>query len=253
MRQRCIEVGEPIVINFGGKLRPADLKKMAAWGVPQPVLDSLTTANAQATVESLFGDQGRRIADSLKIPVQRIRAKYDSLGLPVASIDALFLPIATTEEIGIVSSQLRYFNFQTQLLGTGTWNDPTELEQNRQYTNGVVFTTDSHWDDLGKQYQQFVRQYRSKFAGEPSLNWMIGYDALKYLLRAIQTGGKQREEIASALATPVLFQGVHSKISLDARRVNSCLTILQFKNRTIKKIGEIDVSRRAMIGTDQPQ
>ena len=251
MRQRGLELTEPVVISFGAKTRPVDLKKMASWGVPQFVLDSLVTSNSAATVESLFGDDGRRVADSMKIPTQRIRAKYDSLGMPVAAFDAIFLPISSSEEIGIVTSQLRYFNFQAQLLGNGNWYEPNELEQHRQYSNGVIFTTDTYWEEINQQYQQFAKQFRLKFSKDPTKNSMIGYDAMRLLLNAIRQGATRREDIASVLSSSQIFQGIHSKISLDSRRVNSCLTILQYKNRSIKKIGEIDVSRKAIIGADE--
>jgi ABC-type branched-subunit amino acid transport system substrate-binding protein len=251
MRQRGLELTEPIVINFGAKARPADLKKVANWGVPQYVIDSLVTSNSVATVESLFGNNGRRVADSMKIPTQRIRAKYDSLGMPVAAFDAIFLPISSLEEIGIVTSQLRYFNFQAQLLGNGNWYEPNELEQQRQYCNGIIFTADTYWDEINQQYQQFTKQFRLKFSKDPTKNSMIGYDSMKLLLNAIRQGARRREEIASMLGSSQTFQGIHSKISLGSSRVNSCLTILQFKNRSIKKIGEIDVSRKTIIGTDE--
>ncbi len=44
------------------------------------------------------------------------------------------------------------------------------------------------------------------------------------------------------------FQGVHAKIDFDRRRVNACLTLLQFKGGRLRRIGEIDVSRRAVTG-----
>ena len=250
MRQRGLELTERIVVNFAGKARAAELKRMATWGVPQNVLDSLVAASAAVPVESLFGQDGRRIADSLRIPTQRIKAKYDSLGLPVTGVDAIFLPIAAPDEIGIVSPQLRYFNFQTQLLGTSNWYDINELEQNRQYANGVIFTTDSYWSEIDQHYRQFAKQFQSKFAKEPSLNAMIGYDAMKLLLRTVRQGATRREDVVSALGNAQPFQGVHSKISFDQGRVNSCLTVLQFKNRSIKKVGEIDVSRKAFLGID---
>ena len=251
MRQRGLELFEPIVISFGAKTRPVDLKKMASWGVPQHVLDSLVTSNSLATVESLFGDDGKRVADSMNIPNQRIRAKYDSLGMAVTAFDAIFLPIASSEEIGVVTSQIRYFNFQTQLLGNGNWYEPDELEQYLQYSNGVIFTTDTYWEEINQQYQQFAKQFRLKFSKDPTKNSMIGYDAMKLLLNAIRQGATGRDAIASVLRSSQTFQGIHSKISLDPRRVNSFLTILQYKNRSIKKIGEIDVSRKAIIGVDE--
>ncbi len=149
-----------------------------------------------------------------------------------------------------MTSQIRYFNFQTQLLGTGNWNDVSELDQNRQYANGVIFATDAYWEEVDQQYQQFARQFRSKNSKDPSLNAMIGYDAMKLLLRTIRQGAIRREDVISSLRTAPSFQGVHSKISFNAGRVNSCLTVLQFKGRAIKRIGEIDVSRKAIIGNE---
>lgn len=250
MRRRGMELSEPIVVNFGGKIKLADINRMAQWGVPQQVLDSLTVSGATANVESLFGPAGVHIADSLKIPTQRIKAKYDSLAYPVTSIDVMFVSIANSEEIGIVTPQLRYFNFQTQLLGTGNWNDPAELDQNRQYANGVVFSTDAYWEDVSGDYQKFAGQFRTKYGKDPSVNAMIGYDAMNMLLRSVRQGAVKREELMLALKNGTPYRGVHARINFDRRRVNACLTLLQFKARTIKKIGEIDVSRRTFTGVE---
>jgi hypothetical protein len=237
-----MELTEPVGINFGAKLRPQDVKKLLQAGIQQQVIDSLTTAGGLTSVEFLFGDGGTRVADSLKIPTQRVKAKYDSLNYPVTGIDAFFVPIAGSDEIGIVSSQIRYFNFQTQLLGTGNWNDPAQLEQSRQYANGVIFAVDTYWEESDPQYQQFARQFQMKYSKVPDGNAMIGYDAMKFLLRAIRQGATRREEIVSALSSARPLQGVHSKIALGPGRVNSFLTLLQFKGRVIRKVGEINVS-----------
>jgi len=243
LRQRGMELTEPVTVSFGPKLRPQDFKKMQQYPVPQPVLDSLMVSGAMANVEFLFGPGGARVADSLKIPTQRIRAKYDSLNYPVTGFDAMFVPIAGTEEIGIVSSQLRYFNFQTQLLGTGNWQDPLQLDQNRQYANGIIFSTDTYWEDDNPQVRQFFRQFRARYSKDPDANAMIGYDAMKLLLRALRQGATRREEIIAALSSARPLQGVHSKVNLGPQRVNSFLTLLQYKGRSIRRIGEIDVNQ----------
>jgi ABC-type branched-subunit amino acid transport system substrate-binding protein len=250
MRKRGMELTEPTMINFGSRLRPVDLKHMAAWGVPQPVIDALSASGAIVDVTSIFGEDGVRIADSMNIQTQRVKAKYDSLAYPVTGIDALFASIAGSDEIGIVASQLRYFNFQTQLLGTGNWNDAVELDQNRQYANGVIFATDAYWEEISQQYQVFARQFKLRYSKEPPLNAMIGYDAMKLLLRTIRQGATRREDVVSALSSARVFQGVHSKIGFDSRRVNSWLTLMQFKGRVIKKIGEIDVSRKVITANE---
>lgn len=250
IRQRGMEQSEPVVINFGAKLRSQDTRKLLQAGIQQQVIDSLEAAGGLTSVEFLFGERGARVADSLKIPTQRIKAKYDSLNYPVTGIDAFFVPIAGSGEIGIVTSQIRYYNFQTQLLGTGNWNDPAQLEQNRQYANGVIFATDMYWEEGDPQYQHFARQYRARYAKAPDENGMIGYDVMKLLLRAIRQGATRRDEIVSALNSARPLQGVHSKIILGPDRVNSYLTLLQFKGRAIRKIGEIDARRAPHTRTD---
>ena len=250
LRRRGMELTEPTVINFGSKLRPVDLKRMITWGVPQPEIDSLTAAGGLVDVTTLFGEAGVRVADSMKLPTQRVRARYDSLGYPVTGIDALFASIAGSEEIGVVASQLRYFNFQTQLLGTGNWNDPVELDQNRQYANGVIFATDTYLDEMDQQSQAFARKFKTKFSKDPPLNAMFGYDAMKMLLQAVRKGAVSRGDLVSSLSAAGTFKGVHSKISFNLGRINSCLTLMQFKGRVIKKIGEIDVSKKAITGVE---
>ena len=247
MRRRALEKAETYSVSFSPKMKPVEVKRMSQWGVPQHVLDSLIERSAMASVEFLFGASGRRVADSLRIPYHRMRARYDSLGVPVTNIDALFLPISSPAEIGVVCSQLRYFNFQTQLLGTGNWYDANELEQNRQYANGVVFTTDAYVANDDPGYLEFADRFQLAFQYRPTENTLFGYDAMGLLLKVVRQGATHREEVVSALSRIRKFEGIHSKISFDEGRVNSYLTILQYRNRLIRKIAEIDVGRKGII------
>jgi ABC-type branched-subunit amino acid transport system substrate-binding protein len=249
MRRRAMALTEHMVVNFAARLRPSDLTKILKLGVPRILVDSLNANGASMDVDSLLGPGGQRIADSLRIPTERTKALYDSLEIPVTTVDAVFLPISDQGEIGIVTSQLRLLNFQTQLLGTGNWYDLNELDQNRSYANGVVFSTDAYWEEVDQRYQQFEEKFRAMFSKAPTSNAMFGYDTMQLLLRVIRRGATRREDIASALSTVRNFQGVHSKISLIDSRVNSWLTLLQFKNRTIQKVGEIDVARNNFLSS----
>ncbi len=249
MRRRAMELTERLVVNFAAKLKPTDLRKILRLGVPPSLLDSLNATGASMAVDCLFGEGGERIADSLKIPTERTKALYDSLEIPVTTVDAVFLPISDPGEIGIVTSQLRLLNFQTQLLGTGNWYDLSELDQNRPYANGVVFSTDAYWEDVDRRYQEFADKFRATYSKTPTANSMFGYDTMQLLLRVIRQGATRREDVASALSTVRNFQGVHSKISLLGSRVNSWLTLLQFRKRALQKVGEIDVARRNFISS----
>jgi ABC-type branched-subunit amino acid transport system substrate-binding protein len=243
MRRKALEILEVPTIDFSAKMRQSELNKLIKWGVNQHILDSLVERGLISPVTLLFGSRGRLIADSLKIPTHLEHMKYDSLGLPVRTIDALFVPIASSEEIPIVSSHIKYFNVQAQILGTGDWNDVAALDQNRQYTDGVMFFADSYPDLASESYRTFEAKYRLANNNKtPGTNAMFGYDVTKMILQVVSQGQSRRKDIAGALANVEGYEGLHSQISLSKNRVNTCLTVLQYKGRQILHIGKIDLA-----------
>jgi ABC-type branched-subunit amino acid transport system substrate-binding protein len=244
MRQRALEKLEVPIIDFSAKMRQSELNKIVKWGVNQHVLDSLMERGLSAPVTLLFGDHGKEITDSLKITTRREPMKYDSLGLAVQNIDAIFVPIASSEEVPIISSQLKFFNIQAKILGTGDWNDLDILDQNRQYTDSIIFLTDIFYTSTNSSYRTFIAKYQAAHNNKvPSTNALYGYDVAKLLVQLISQGKTRRPEITAALAKVEGFEGLHSQISFSMNRVNSYLTVLQFKNRQIIRFGEIDLAK----------
>ncbi len=241
MRRRGLQMTEVPIIDFA--LRPSyeDLKKLLSWGVSARVLDSLAEHEDTVSVEFLFGPRGAEIADSLGIVYRRTTVDYDSLEIPVTTIDGIFLPISSADEIGIVTSQIRYFNFHTQLLGTGEWYDIAELDENRQYADGVIFSHDTYVDESTQAYTQFARNYMSTYALRPTLNSLYGYDTMSLILSLVREGFTSRQTLADGLARITSYRGIRAQFCLDGDRVNSYLTLLQFKDRSLRKIGSIDI------------
>ena len=243
MRRKALEILEVPTIDFSAKMQQTELNKFLNWGVDQHIMDSLMEGGLTVPVTVLFGSRGCQIADSLKIPMRLEHIKYDSLGLPVKTIDALFVPVANSEEIPIVSSHIKYFNIQAQILGTGDWNDVAMLDQNRQYTDGVIFFADSYPDAASEMYRIFEAKYRITNNNKtPETNALYGYDVAKLILQIMSQGNSRRKDIAGALAKLEGYEGLHSRISLSNNRVNSCLSVLQYKGRQILHIGEIDLT-----------
>ena len=242
MRRRALDKTEPYVVNFARLLSYDDIKKILMSGMSPQIVDSLVEVGGTLPVEEIWGADGKMIADSLQIPVERGIIKYDSLAMPVENVDAMFLPINSSDEIGIVASQLRYFNFRTQLLGSGEWNDPSDLDQNRQYADGVVYSYDTYVDETDPAYKQFVVRYQKAYNRKPTMNALIGYDSMNLLLDTMTRGAGRRNEIAAELLKVRQFKGWHTKFTLGDSRVNTFLTLLQFSRRTIRKIGEFDLS-----------
>jgi len=253
LRQRALEKLEVPVIDFSGKIKQAELNKIVEWGVEQRVLDSLVERRIAVPVTSLFGERGIIIADSLKLPMKHQKIKYDSLELAVKNIDAIFIPISSADEIPVVSSQLKYFNIQTQILGTGEWNELNILDQNRQYTDGVIFTADSYYDTTDVKYRSFILKYKELYNAIPGENAFLGYDVAKLLTHVIAMNNYKRSDIANALSTIEGYRCLHNKISLSLNRVNSCLNLVQYKNRKIYKIGEVDIALLGKSSIEAPK
>jgi ABC-type branched-subunit amino acid transport system substrate-binding protein len=241
MRRKGLEKTEIPIVDFG--LRPSyeELKKLLSWGVPPRLLDSLAEREDTVSVDVLFGPGGTAVADSLGIAYRRTTVNYDSLEIPVSTIDAIFLPISGADEIGIVTSQLRYFNFRTQLLGTGEWYDIAELDENRQYADGVIFSHDTYVDESAPAYRVFARNYMATVGRRPTLNSLYGYDTMSLVLSLVRDGFTSRQSLADALARVQSYTGIRASFCLDGNRVNSFLTLLQFKSRSLRKIGSIDI------------
>ena len=247
MRKKALETAQVAIVDFAARMKEDALVNMQRWGVPSQVLDSLIERNLSAPVTYLFGKDGQHIADSLGVPTILVPPKFDSLAIPVDNIDALFVPIATSDEIGVVTSQIKYYNFQTLMLGTEDWNELSELDENRQYSSGAIFTTDTYIDANSPTYTAFAARFQQKYGKKPVKNTLLGYDTMGLLIHTVKEGAIQRNEIAAALPAIKGYVGLHSTISFTEKRVNSYLTVLQFKNRTISKIGEVDLSRPPVV------
>jgi branched-chain amino acid transport system substrate-binding protein len=226
-------------ISFSGSIDREDMLKLAAYGIEPALLDSLTERESAIPVLELLGEDGIRIADSLGIAVITGDYYADSLDVPVESIDAIFLPITSKDEMGIVSAQIAYYNIQTQLLGTGEWYDFLALEENRRYVNGVYFTTDAYWDTEDSTFITFFDSFMERTGSRPNKNTMMGYDTMKLISMLIREGATTRDAIAGSLASGVFYRGIHSPIVVGENRVNAAMNILRYIRNQINKVDEI--------------
>jgi ABC-type branched-subunit amino acid transport system substrate-binding protein len=234
-----LEAAEPL-ISFARRMPQSEIKTLVAAGVPRRTLDSLLAEKAKVKVSALLGSNGTARADSLGIPTMKELSQPDSLEIPIKNVDGFYLPIASAEEIGIVSSQLAYYNFKTQLLGSGEWYNPDELDANRRYTDRVVFDSDTYVEPTDAGYLKFFDGFYQRTGKRPTKNTLFGYDTASLLLSVIASGAVTRDQIIDALQGQE-FQGLHSKIKFNGRRVNSVLTILQFISGEVRKVDEFVV------------
>jgi ABC-type branched-subunit amino acid transport system substrate-binding protein len=238
-----MEAAEPL-LSFAGKLNRSDLAKLIVLGVPAKTIDSLIEKGSDVGAISLLGPDARGKIDSLGITAHYPEPKVDSLEYPVLSIHGIYVPISSPEEVGIIASQIVYFNFQTQLLGSGEWNSFAELDANKRYCNGVIFESDNFIDPKDAGYGEFLNRFFERYKKRPSKNTLYGYDTAKLVLALIRGGVSTREGLRRALGEVREYQGFHSRMGFSSYRVNPWLFILQYSPDRIQRVDEINVEKQ---------
>ncbi len=117
----------------------------------------------------------------------------------------------------------------------------SQLDENRDYTRGVLFESDSHVDSSNVEYMAFVRAYTARFKKSPARNALYGYDTARMIFNLIARGAITRERLVAALASVRDYNGIHSRIGFSPGRVNSWLHILEFTGEGVVKVGEVHV------------
>jgi ABC-type branched-subunit amino acid transport system substrate-binding protein len=224
------------IVSMKGKINTAEVsRKLVSLGVKFSFIDSVIAAGGLVNFTTLFGDSAKRIADSLRLPVRKTSIYVDSLQYPVTTIDLLFCPISNSHEIGVITSQLTFYNIRSILLGSGDWNDANELDLNKRYADGVIFGAD-RWIERNDQTARIFSKYSQFYGRQMSDNALFGFDAMSMLIKQFKEGSLNREQLAVSLANVYEFPGIRNAVTLKTERVNSALHILQFKNGAVTRL-----------------
>jgi ABC-type branched-subunit amino acid transport system substrate-binding protein len=236
IRDAAANLQPDYIVSLRGKLDVAEItRRLVSLGVRFSLIDSIIARGASLNLTPLFGDSSRKVADQLKLPYKRVVQYLDSLQYPVTSIDVVYCPISNSHEIGVLSSQLTFYNIKATVLGSGDWYDVNELDLNKRYTNGIIFGSD-RWIDRNEQTNRIFSKYAQRYGKTISENVMFGYDVMTLIIRQFKDGVLTREQLADALKNVNEFTGIRSTISLTKDRVNSSIHILEYKNGAVSKL-----------------
>jgi ABC-type branched-subunit amino acid transport system substrate-binding protein/TolA-binding protein len=233
--------GGPAVVSFAGRMSKDQLVRMEKFTIDKRLLDSVFAHKGSANIVDLFGPYATAIADSLGLKVAYPKVSGRDVNDAVTSFDGIFVPVDDPDEISVLLSQLSYYNFKTQLLGSGEWYDLNSLSTNKTSASGVVFCSDTYVNKDAAEVKAFVSEFTKDMAKVPSKYTMFGYDVMNLILKNIEAGATTREKLAAALAATADFHGIHTTISLDKERVNTVLNVLRFKDGAVSKLDDISV------------
>ncbi len=241
IRKAGLLAESPPMLSFSGTLTRNEIAALVHLGVPMRTVDSLLERSAVVDAKTLLGPDARTLLDSVGIGVMLDVPWEDSLEIPVKGIDGFYIPVSMPEEIGLVASQIVYFNFKTELLGSGEWNSFPELDANKRYCSNVYFDSDSYVNPDNPDYAAFVDTFFAQFKKRPTGYTLYGYDTAGLLLSIVRTGAIQRETMRRSLSATTTFRGLHSNIGFTSRRVNTWIHILHFDGERIEQVDQLNI------------
>lgn len=224
------------IVPLKGRMNLAEVsRRLVSYGLRSQTIDSLFARDGVINLKKLCPGSEKAAADSLKLPVQIVYPFADSLQYPVSSIDVIFCPISRSQQIGVITSQIAYFNLKTKILGTPDWYNINELELNRNSADGVLFGSD-RWIEPDSRTAAVTSRYFQKFGKQITENVLFGYDAMSLMIEQIKNGSITREQLAESLSHVINYQGIRTTITFSKTRVNESLNILQYKDGSISKV-----------------
>ncbi len=129
----------------------------------------------------------------------------DPVYLP--GFDAAFLP-GDGETVGLIASQLRYYDIAVPLLGSSGWNNRSVVANGGKYVEDAIFVDAFFSNSQDQAVQQFVKQYREKYREVPDVFAALAYDATSLLIRGLKAGATTGERLRDELSKITGHSGV---------------------------------------------
>jgi branched-chain amino acid transport system substrate-binding protein len=139
--------------------------------------------------------------------------------IKAANPDVIYIP-GYYADVAIIARQARQIGLTVPLLGADGWDAPELWELGGDALNNSYITNHYSADDPSETIQKFVHAYRQRNGNTtPDAHAALAYDALRFLVEAIQRAGTTDEpKLRDALAETKNFAGVTGIISMDQDR-----------------------------------
>ena len=150
------------------------------------------------------------------------------------SYDAIFLP-GFYDKVGLIVPQLVFYNIDTvTLLGASGWNSPKLTKMTGKHMRKGYFVDGFYAQSKRPEVAQFVNQYKSTFAEEPTILSAQSYDVAKMFIKAIRSGANNRLQIKDNLARIRGFRGVSGRTTILHRgEADKKLLIMKINKKKI--------------------
>lgn len=121
--------------------------------------------------------------------------------------DAAFLP-GDGETVGLIASQLRFYDIAVPLLGSSGWNNRAVIANGGKFVEDAIFVDAFFANSQDASVQQFVKQYRARYHEAPDVFAALAYDATVLLVRGLKAGAATGERLREELTKTTARSGV---------------------------------------------
>ena len=127
-------------------------------------------------------------------------------------LGGLFLP-GYVDDLKLLIPQVRYHVIHTPFLGSESWDSPELLREVKRYIGDAVFATDFHVDPDEGKWSAFVDAYSSAYNRPPDKVAALTYDAVKLVLKGIDDGYRNCDDLRWYLNSVEGYDGVAGEIT----------------------------------------
>jgi ABC-type branched-subunit amino acid transport system substrate-binding protein len=138
--------------------------------------------------------------------------------------DGLFLPISP-RDIRLLAPQITFYGVDTlgaQILGTSGWTeDVVVMDVDSRHTDGVIAATTRLTQDDSESFRRFEEAYEAFF--HKTLRSQVpafGYDAAAVILKALEAGPRNPQELMAAMEEIRGFSGATGVLSVEGGRIS---------------------------------
>jgi branched-chain amino acid transport system substrate-binding protein len=156
---------------------------------------------------------------------------------PLLSVDGVFIP-DSHDRVGMILSQMAYYDVTTTFLGTNSWNGPGLISTGGKGAEGSIFVDAFFKRNPSALVTRFVEEFRKTYQRDPETLEALSYDGAKFIKEILQSKTVSSPlELQEQLRRVKNFQGVSGLkgFAEDGRAIRT-LCILRVNKGQIEKV-----------------
>ena len=156
---------------------------------------------------------------------------------PLFSVDGVFIP-DSHDRVGMILSQMAYYDVQETFLGTNSWNGPGLISIGGKGAEGSIFVDTFFKKNPSALVARFVEEFRKTYQRDPETLEALSYDGAKFIKEILQSKTVSSPlELQEELRRVKNFQGVSGLkgFAEDGRAIRT-LFILKVNKGQIERI-----------------